>query len=168
MTLKVFNEDPLYLETPNELNEYLDKIFTEDRNVDTERVASFQALDVATGKTETPDNVLTIGIDYPSGYGAILWYCVGAISERVAESLGKDIADNVWVSCNPDPPETDPQVVCDPWCPSYFNRISALPLSEVRSVVEEYFREGTGFRPTQIYWAKGYYTGELQVDDGES
>ncbi|WP_331735081.1 Imm1 family immunity protein (plasmid) [Streptomyces sp. NBC_01166] len=168
MALKVFNDEPLYLETQNELNEYLDKIFVEDRHLNAEKVATFQVVDISAGKTDTPDNVLAIGIDYLSGYGGILWYCDGAIFDRVAETLGEDVADNVWVSRNPNPLENDPQVVCDPWCPSYFDRVSALPLDEVRSVVEGFFHEGTGYRPTQIDWVKGYFTGELQIEDGQS
>lgn len=42
-----------------------------------------------------------------------------------------------------------------------------MPLSRIRPVVDEYFREGTGFKPTQVQWTKGRYTGELYVEEDD-
>ncbi|GHH19952.1 Imm1 family immunity protein [Streptomyces rubradiris] len=109
--------------------------------------------------------VLGIGLDYTSGYGALLWYCDGEFRKEVAALSGAEVTEHVWVSRNPSPPAADPQVVRDPWNPSYFNRISVLPLDDVRPVVEEYFRESTGLRPTGVQWVKGHFTGELYEEE---
>ncbi|WP_330237526.1 Imm1 family immunity protein [Streptomyces sp. NBC_00525] len=166
--LKVFkDEQPWRLETEDELKSYLDEIFLEGPNSVPGVATTFQVVDDQIKNEEAPGNVLTIGIDRESGYGAVLWYCDGDTFYLILKEFGEDVAENVWVSFNPRPPEVDPQVVCDPWCPSYFDRFSALPLSVVRSVVEAYFLAGTGFRPQQILWAKGDFTGGLQRGEGE-
>ncbi|MFF4755668.1 Imm1 family immunity protein [Streptomyces sp. NPDC002514] len=159
--LKVLGHEPLYLRTDRELKDYLDEIFAEDR-----AGSYFNAhVQVVTGETEDVDNLLAIGLDYDSGYGALSWHCTGKIEERVNSVAGADMANYVWVSWNPVPPEVDPEIVSDPWSPSYFNRVSAIPLSDVRSAVEEYYREGSGFRPSAVQWVKGNFTGEL-LDEG--
>jgi hypothetical protein len=158
VALKVSGRPPLYLATTSDVQKYLDEVFTEEKKTGY-TTADYQILHG--GDTEIPENVLGVGIDYESGYGAVLWYCDGEMRENVATSTSSDVAENVWVSWNPSPPEVDPQVVSDPASPSYFNRISAIPLSVVGSVIEEYFRSGTGFRPAGLQWVKGHFTGEL-------
>ncbi|WP_079163269.1 Imm1 family immunity protein [Streptomyces canus] len=171
MTLKVLGETPLYLETQSDVSEYLDAVFAEGHLLKSSKDLAFQVIwDVAADKiyAPTPDNVLSIGIDFSSGYGGLLWYCDGIISHRVSAEVGHDVANHAWVSLNPAPPDSDPKVLSDPGCPTFFDRVSVMPLSGIRPVVEEYFREGTGFRPTQVQWTKGHYTGELYVEDDEA
>ncbi|MGW3864950.1 Imm1 family immunity protein [Streptomyces sp. NPDC005047] len=107
------------------------------------------------------DNVMSVGIDYDSGYGAIIWYCAGEVAEQVTSASGPEMAEHAWVSWNPLPPEKDPAVLSDPGCPSYFAHASAIPLDDVRSAVEEYYQAGTGFRPSSVNWVKGNLNGEL-------
>ncbi|WP_394437448.1 Imm1 family immunity protein [Streptomyces sp. SGAir0957] len=108
-----------------------------------------------------PDNVLSVGLDHPSGFGGILWYCDLGLADEVTEEMGADVADSVWVSLNPNPPVRDPKVLSDPWTPYFFDRVSVLPLPVVRATIEDYFREATGFRPARVQWAVGHFTGEL-------
>ncbi|MFI8349021.1 Imm1 family immunity protein [Streptomyces sp. NPDC085596] len=167
MALKVLGDEPIYLETEREMRQYLDSIFSKGShseslaNVDFQIVQNTSADRVARNIISAPDNVLSIGIDHCTGYGGILWYCDGEMIDRVAESSGTDVARNAWVSLNENPPKTDPRVLSDPSCPSFFDRVSALPLLVVRLTVEDYFREGSGFRPRLIQWTKGHFTGEL-------
>lgn len=170
MALKILGDEPRYLETESEMHQYLDSIFSKgshaesSANVDFQVVQNVSADRIAHNLTSVPDNVLSIGIDTSTGYGGILWYCDGGMIDRVAESSGDDVARNAWVSLNENPPETDPRVLCDPSCPSFFDRISALPLPVVRATVETYFHEGSGFRPRLIQWARGHFTGELYTE----
>ncbi|MEV0041280.1 Imm1 family immunity protein [Streptomyces sp. NPDC050804] len=172
MTLKVLGETPLYLETSSEVREYLDTVFAEGYRLGKSHIdLTFQVIwDVEADKIarSAPDNVLSIGIDFSSEYGGLLWYCDGMLSHRVSAEVGHDVANHAWVSLNPTPPHSDPKVLSDPWCPTFFDRISVVPLSSIRPVVEEYFREGTGFRPAQVQWTKGHYTGELYVEEDEA
>ncbi|MEU0443837.1 Imm1 family immunity protein [Streptomyces sp. NPDC006186] len=158
VALKVFGRPPLYLATTSDVQKYLDEIFHEEKKTG---YMTAECQVIHGSDPEIPENVLQVGIDYESGYGAVLWYCDGEMRERVAVDSSPDVAEHVWVSWNPSPPEVDPQVLSDPWCPSYFNRISAIPLDVFRSVIEEYFRSGTGFRPEGVQWVKGQFTGEL-------
>ncbi|MFF9395609.1 Imm1 family immunity protein [Streptomyces griseoluteus] len=170
VALKVLGDEPTYLETETDMRQYLDSLFSKGSryesfaNVDFQVVQDASADRIAHIVTSVPDNVLSIGIDHSAGYGGILWYCDGEMVNRVAGSHGNDVARNAWVSLNENPPETDPRVLSDPSCPTFFDRISALPLPVVRSTVEDYFREGTGFRPRLIRWTKGHFTGELYAE----
>ncbi|MDH6554958.1 hypothetical protein M2160_009331 [Streptomyces sp. SAI-117] len=171
MTLKVLGETPVYLETQRDVNEYLDAVFSEGHRLKSSVDLAFQVIgDVVSDKmyASPPDNVLSVGINFSSEYAGILWYCEGSISQRVSAEIGHDVANHAWVSLNPDPPELDPKVLSDPGCPTFFDRVSVLPLSSVRPVVQEYYRAGTGFRPTQVQWVKGHYTGELYVEEYEA
>ncbi|MEV0026665.1 Imm1 family immunity protein [Streptomyces atroolivaceus] len=170
MTLKVLGETPLYLETQSEIREYLDAVFSEGDRLKSSTNMTFQVIgDVAAHRMaiSTPNNVLSIGINFRSGYGGLLWYCGGILAHSISAEVGHDVAYNAWVSLNSDPPQTDPKVLSDPSCPTFFDRISVVPLSSIRPVVEEYFREGTGFRPAQMQWVKRHYTGELYVEESE-
>jgi hypothetical protein len=174
MALKVLGGKPLYLETGSEMHQYLDTLFTEGlhlksfANIDFQVVEDVSADRTAHNDMSVPDNVLSIGVDCSSGYGGLLWYCDGLLVDLVAAAVGTDVASHVWASLNPTPPESDPKVLSDPSCPSFFDRISVLPLPAVRSTVEEFFHEGTGFRSTQIQWAKANFTGEPYVEEDEA
>ncbi|MFF7278889.1 Imm1 family immunity protein [Streptomyces griseorubiginosus] len=171
MALKVLGETPLFLESQSEVRAYLDVVFAEGSRLKSSVELAFQVIwDVASDKVyaSTPDNVLSIGINFSSEYAGILWYCEGTVSHRVSAEVGHDVANHAWVSLNPTAPDSDPKVLSDPGCPTFFDRVSALPLSSIRPVVEEYFRAGTGFRPTQVQWTKGHYTGELYVEEDEA
>ncbi|MFE1483776.1 Imm1 family immunity protein [Streptomyces griseus] len=171
MTLKTLGDNPLYLKTRSEVRDYLDGIFADGIRLKSYTDLAFQVIrDVAVGETDgsAPDNVLSVGIDFSSGYSGFIWYCDGGLAHRVSAEFGHDIAYHPWVSMNPNPPQSDPKVLSDPSCPTFFDRVSVMPLSSIRPVVEEYFNEGTGFRPAQIQWVKGHYTGELYVEDSEA
>ncbi|GLW03949.1 Imm1 family immunity protein [Streptomyces lavendulae] len=120
---------------------------------------------IVTSESAETDNVLGVGVDHESGFGGLVWYCMDDVAERVAESQGEEVADYVWVSRNLSPPAVDPEVVYDRGGPTCFNRISAIPVEDVRSSVLEYYREGTGFRPTCVEWIKGNFTGELYEEE---
>lgn len=166
MTLKVLGGVPLYLESQSEVDGYLDTILARKSRSSSHADLAFQVVkDVAGDRfyAPAPDNMLSVGINFAAGYGGLIWYCDGSLSRRVSAEFGHDVAYHPWVSLNPDPPHRDPRVMSDPSCPTFFDRISAVPLPVIRAVVEEYFHAGTGFRPAKAQWAKGHYTGELDT-----
>ncbi|MFI0242276.1 Imm1 family immunity protein [Streptomyces sp. NPDC016845] len=170
MALKVLQEKPLYLMAADTLRDYLDTVFSADGPLVSYVNTSFQLVPdvvddgISGTASSVPDNVLSVGLDHKSGYGGILWYCDLGLVDKVIEKNGADVANSVWVSLNPKPPVTDPKVLSDPWTPYFFDRVSVLPVSVIRATIEDYFREGTGFRPTRVQWAKGHFTGELFHD----
>ncbi|WP_299539000.1 Imm1 family immunity protein [uncultured Streptomyces sp.] len=166
MAIKVLEQKPLILRRESEVRTYLDAFFAERDRLDA--VAVFQVVDDVifdTARDSAPDNVLTIGIDPTSGYGGLIWYCDGPLARHISAEFGHDVAYSAWVPLNPSPPDVDPEVVSEPGCPTFFDRTSVLPLPVIRSVVEQYFREGTGFRPTQVQWTKGHFTGALWTEE---
>lgn len=112
--------------------------------------------------------MLSVGIYFAAGYGGLICYCDGDLSRQVSAEFGQDIASYPWVSLNPDPPQHDPRIMSDPSCPTFFDRVSAVPLPVIRAVVDEYYHAGTGFRPAKVQWAKGHYTGELDTEVTEA
>ncbi|MFE4826697.1 Imm1 family immunity protein [Streptomyces sp. NPDC056672] len=101
-----------------------------------------------------PDNTLQIAVNSETGYGGLVWF---ATQERVTKN---DIAEHIWVSDNPRPPDFDPRVVSDPGVPYFFDSRSALPLDQVRAAVEEFCRLGSGDRPECIEWVRGEMNGQ--------
>ncbi|MEU3007123.1 Imm1 family immunity protein [Streptomyces sp. NPDC007020] len=171
MTLKVLGNVPLYLKSQIEVDSYLDEVFTAGARSNPYADLAFQIVkDVAGDRAyaPAPDNILSVGIDFAAGYGGLIWYCDGDLSRQVSAEFGHDIAYYPWVSLNPDPPQNDPRVMSDPSCPTFFDRVSAIPLPVIRAVVEEYYHAGTGFRPAKVQWAKGHYTGELDTEVTEA
>jgi hypothetical protein len=171
MTLKVLGSVPLYLESQSEVDGYLDEVFAGESRSSSHADLAFQIVkDVAGDRVyaPAPDNMLSVGINFAAGYGGLIWYCDGSLSRQVSAEFGHDVAYHPWVSLNPDPPHRDPRVLSDPSCPTFFDRISAVPLPVIRAVVEEYFHAGTGFRPAKVQWAKGHYTGELDTEVTEA
>ncbi|MEU1798272.1 Imm1 family immunity protein [Streptomyces californicus] len=170
MTLKALGSVPLYLESQSEVRDHLDEVLAEGRRLRPHADLAFQVVwDAAADRAYAPppDNMLSIGVNFSTGYGGIIWYCDGNLSRRVSAELGHDVAYYPWVSLNPNPPQVDPRVMSDLSCPTFFDRVSAVPLSLIRATVEEYFSAGTGFRPAKVKWAKGHYTGELYAEADE-
>ncbi|MBK3561256.1 hypothetical protein JHN55_32945 [Streptomyces sp. MBT56] len=171
MTLKVLGSMPQYPKNPSEVDSYLDKVLTADFCSASYRDLAFQIVkDVAGDRAyaPAPDNMLSVGIDFAAGYGGLIWYCDGDLSRQVSAEFGHDIAYYPWVSLNPDPPQHDPRVMSDSSCPTFFDQVSAVPFPVIRTVVEEYFHAGTGFRPAKVQWAKEHYTGEHDTEVTET
>lgn len=103
--------------------------------------------------TSMPENYLRIAINASTGYGGLIW-CVAESDPRKG-----GIYDYVWVSDNPDPPDFDPRVVSDPGYPLFHDPRSTLPVAQVRAVIEEFCRVGTGDRPECIHWTRGQLNG---------
>ncbi|MFK3734630.1 Imm1 family immunity protein [Streptomyces sp. NPDC088090] len=164
MALKVFGEEQFILKDEQEFSKFLEELFSPTKKTGYESL-DFQLLENPDSET---DNILGLGVDYDSGYGAAIWYCSGNIAKKVQEISGEEVANSVWVSWTATPPEVDPEIVRDPWSPTFFNRVSALPLEQVRKILESYFREGTGHRPTGVEWVKGHFTGELYEENDET
>lgn len=103
--------------------------------------------------TKFPDNFLFVSFNSSTGYGGFTWFLTpdrGDTSEK---------AQHIWVSDNPNPPDFDPRVVCDPGYPLFYDPRSTLPALQVHAVLEEFCR-GTGERPECISWVHGKQTGE--------
>ncbi|MGW2084238.1 Imm1 family immunity protein [Streptomyces sp. NPDC001880] len=108
------------------------------------------------------DSYLHVAINYRTGYGALKWLLPpgSAVLSDVA------IAERVWISDNPTPPDMDPYVISDPGLPHYHHLRSALPIPAVRAAAEEFCRTGTGMRPSCIEWTPGDLSGRrLGVPD---
>jgi hypothetical protein len=96
-----------------------------------------------------PNNFLRVAINRRSGFGSMIW----GVNDNHPITGG--VFDHVWVSHNPRPPETDPRVIADPGEPKFHHLNSALPISDVYATVEEFCRQGTGFRPESVKWVRG-------------
>jgi len=102
-----------------------------------------------------PDNILQVSFNPVSGHGALIWSVTPARPGYPRD----EIDEFIWVSDNPDPPESDPAVLADPGLPSYFDRRSTLKPSRIRAVLDEFSRAGTGDRPSGVDWVHGDYDG---------
>ena len=112
-----------------------------------------------------PDNILQVSVSPGSGYGALIW----SVTPDRPGFPRDEIDEFIWVSDNPGPPDFDPKVLADPGLPSYFDRRSALKWSQIRAVLHEFCRGGTGDRPGGTDWVHGDYDGrrlEGQEDRG--
>ncbi|MFE4599277.1 Imm1 family immunity protein [Kitasatospora indigofera] len=94
---------------------------------------------------------LRVAADEQSGYGALTWWMRGRTS---------GIYDSFWISDNPGPPYTGPELVADPYSGECHEPASSLPLPRIRAAIEEFCRSRTGERPTCINWVTGSYNGE--------
>ncbi|MER5470066.1 Imm1 family immunity protein [Streptomyces sp. NPDC002685] len=101
------------------------------------------------------DSYLHAAVNARTGYGALKW-CLTQDSAIVMDAA---IADRVWLSDNPAPPDLDPDVIADPGFPLSHHPRSTLPITRARAAVEEYCRTGTGHRPTCIDWTPGDLAG---------
>ncbi|MFF4378323.1 Imm1 family immunity protein [Kitasatospora sp. NPDC001547] len=102
-------------------------------------------------------NALKISMNPSTGYGGVIWQA----GTNYPKQGG--IYSYTWISDNPNPPEVDPRILSDPHHPVFMEPASALPLSELRKVLEEFYRTGTGDRPTCIKWVRGHMNGEREV-----
>ncbi len=115
---------------------------------------------VCRGEGVYADNTLKVSINPETGYGGLSW--------QVGINYPKQggIYSCTWVSDNPEPPAIDPRILSDAHHPVFMEPASALPLPEVRKVLEEFYLTGTGDRPKSINWVKGHMNGE-RVERGQ-
>jgi hypothetical protein len=64
------------------------------------------------------------------------------------------IYDDVRVTDDPSPPDFDTRVRSDSHTDECHDPRSTLPLSVIRTAVEEFCRTGTGERPQSVGWAE--------------
>ncbi|MGW6518942.1 Imm1 family immunity protein [Streptomyces sp. NPDC054950] len=107
-----------------------------------------------------PDNHLHVSVNVTTGYGGLVWY----VGPDRAEAAGDETSQWCWVSDNPTPPASDPQVLSDPHSPLCFDPRSTLPVEQIRAALEEFCRRGTGDRPECVRWVHGEINGE-RLDD---
>ncbi|WP_018351442.1 Imm1 family immunity protein [Longispora albida] len=100
-----------------------------------------------------PQLMLHVSVNRATGYGAVIWLASG---DYPGEG---DIFDNAWVSDNPQPPAFDPRVVASPGEPRFHDPRSTVPIEQVRAVLEEFCRTGTGMRPEGVSWARSELNG---------
>ncbi|MEV4252435.1 Imm1 family immunity protein [Spirillospora sp. NPDC049652] len=106
-----------------------------------------------TGDTELPNNFLQVSLNRSSGYGGLMWY----VDDK--HPMRGGIFDSPWLSDNPHPPSFDPRVVANPGEPNFYDPRSTLPESDVRAALEEFCRNGNGYRPECIKWTEGDLNG---------
>lgn len=100
-----------------------------------------------------PSTYLFVAANELSGYGALTW-CTNGRPPRQG-----GIYDYAWISDNPNPPESDSRLVSETYHPRFYDRASAIPLTQVRAAIEEYCRSGTGERPECVNWTTGEIDG---------
>ncbi|MFJ3794247.1 Imm1 family immunity protein [Kitasatospora sp. NPDC090091] len=105
-------------------------------------------------QAEHPCAYLSVAANETTGFGAITWW-----TDNLPPRVG-GIYDYVWISDNPTPSEIDAQLVSDPHYPLYHDPASAIPLAQVRGVIEEFCSSGTGERPESISWVTGEINGQ--------
>ncbi|WP_443069026.1 Imm1 family immunity protein [Streptomyces sp. NBC_01278] len=109
------------------------------------------------------ESYLHVAVNHQTGYGALKWLLPPGSSVLVDAT----IAEHVWISDNPTPPDTDPRVMADSDLMRYHHLRSTLPIPAVRAAVEEFCRTGTGMRPSCIKWTPGDLSGR-RVDFPDS
>ncbi|QKW23949.1 hypothetical protein HUT16_37050 [Kitasatospora sp. NA04385] len=100
-----------------------------------------------------PDNCLVVAVNRSTGYGGLAWFVTGRNPKKGG------VYDHVWVSDNPEPPDSDPRVVSESYYPHYHDRASTFPLDRIRAAVEEFCRADNGDRPESITWITGNANG---------
>jgi len=156
MPLEVRIEQDKYVaESQAQMLALIDRVMEELGNegyeiVDGQRY--YTANQVATLSME--DDCLVVSLKKPSGYGALIWW------SWMHSARTGGIYDKVWVSDNPNPPTTDPELVSDPFVPSFHDPRNAIPIDDVRKALQEYCRVGD--RPASISWAEGSTKGSRQ------
>ncbi|WP_170201564.1 Imm1 family immunity protein [Actinocorallia herbida] len=98
------------------------------------------------------DSCLMVAFNAMTGYGAFLWVA------RAESGLHIDPGEPEhvwWLSDGSCPPSTDPHVRNPLQTPPYHDPRCALPAPQVRAVLEEFCRTGSGHRPTSIEWTPG-------------
>ncbi|MFG2091261.1 MULTISPECIES: Imm1 family immunity protein [unclassified Spirillospora] len=107
------------------------------------------------------DSYLQVMVNRHKTHGALKWLLpVGSVV-----SVEEYLANNIWLSDNPEPPSADPLIVADMDNGRTLDPRCALPISTVRIVVEEFCRLRTGKRPESISWVPGEFSGRRL--DGE-
>ncbi|MET9611959.1 Imm1 family immunity protein [Kitasatospora indigofera] len=99
---------------------------------------------------QSPSAYLRVTADERSGHGALSWW-------SSVQTGG--MYDFFWLSDNPGPSCSGPDLVADPDSGECYEPASALPLAQVRAAIEEYCASGTGERPACIDWVAGEYDG---------
>ncbi|MFI8100480.1 Imm1 family immunity protein [Streptomyces sp. NPDC086023] len=159
MILSIHINETIFLRNEHEVAAAIDRALTMRSSGLTCDTSSFLY-----HKTEDPvpkEASLTVTVNHDRRCGGLVWYADGDTAERLAESGGKDFADSIWVSVNLDPLAFDPELMSDPWTPTYMHRTSALPIPVLRAAIEEFCRNGTGDRPTCIQWIEGNFDGTI-------
>jgi hypothetical protein len=101
-----------------------------------------------------PRRQLRLAVNLDTGFGGLIWYSVHSDDDD-------PISRHVWVSDNPNPPDSDPRVISDTHVPIFLARRSVLPVPRIGEAVEEFCLGGTGARPERIEWAVGQVNGLL-------
>ncbi|MFE2413903.1 Imm1 family immunity protein [Kitasatospora sp. NPDC059408] len=101
-----------------------------------------------------PDSALIVSVNTSTGFGGVVW-----LTSRNYPKQG-GVYDSVWVSDNPAPPTSDPNVLSEPHAPIVMDPASTFPVAELRKVIEEFCRDKTGERPSCIGWVAGNIGGE--------
>ncbi|WP_436528559.1 Imm1 family immunity protein [Actinoplanes sp. HUAS TT8] len=116
--------------------------------------ASLSFIDARNGEQDKfPHNFLFVSVNTATGFGALIW----CVTDRSGKKGGA--YDHVWISNNPNPPASDPQVVVESTAMSFHSPRSCLPIEQLRTVVEEFCVAGTGDRPEGIDWVQGHLNG---------
>ncbi|MFJ8164135.1 Imm1 family immunity protein [Streptomyces sp. NPDC096136] len=159
MILFVHVDEPLVLADEPEALEAVNRALTERISSHGCDTASFLYREEANlSRTEAS---LTVSVNHENGYGGLAWFADGNTAKRLMETRGEEFADSIWVSMNPTPPEFDPEILSDPWVPTYIHRTSALPIPMLRAALEEFCKAGTGDRPECVNWVEGNFNGTL-------
>ncbi|WP_345982113.1 Imm1 family immunity protein [Streptomyces sp. DSS69] len=108
-----------------------------------------------------PVSMLEVSANLENGLGGVVWFAGWNDANRFKENpedLQDDLGEYFWVSDVEKPPAFDPEVISDHDSALYFDPRGVLPVTEIRSVVEE-FSQLMGNRPTRISWLPGRQDG---------
>ncbi|MFI8105365.1 Imm1 family immunity protein [Streptomyces sp. NPDC086023] len=94
------------------------------------------------------NNCLYVTVNTRNGYGALKWWTTNVPDDADSDHLSRFI----WTSGNPSPPDFDPKLISDPGTPTYYPPQAAIPVAQVREVLEEFCRTRTGERPESVRW----------------
>lgn len=146
------------LNNPEDVSESLDDLFRVDPEGKIHARAEWVFLEKEGDLN--PVSMLEVSANLKHGLGGVVW-SVWEDARRFKknpEDPQDDLGDHFWLSDSRNPPNFDPEVLVDHQGARYFDPRGVLPLSEIREVVEEYFRL-LGNRPTRINWVSGTQDG---------
>lgn len=112
-------------------------------------------------EADSPVSMLEVSANLENSLGGAVWFAGWDEARRFKndpEDPQDDLGEYFWVSDAKREPSFDPQVLSDHDSALYFDPRGVLPITEIRSVVEEFYQL-TGNRPTAIDWLPGRQDG---------
>ncbi|MEV7544918.1 Imm1 family immunity protein [Streptomyces sp. NPDC089915] len=120
--------------------------------IDPGTTASMHVFDVSNEAQMPPyaENSIRVGVNKATGYGGIVWW---------GPEVDGQPNEHYWVTDNDSPPDFDPRVTSDQCFPLWYDRRSAIAVTDVEQALWE-FCTSKGMRPTAVRWVPADPSGQ--------